>query len=310
MSQADPDPGTPAGQSILVTGAGSQIGRFLLPRLLAAGSQVIALSRKPGSDRPGLRWWQGDLGSDLSWPQADALIHLAFLPLLPRHIEALARAGVTRLIAFSSTSRLTKAASPDAYERDLAAHLAGAETETMAKCAQFGLAWTLFRPTLIYGAGMDRNVTFIQHRLRRFGCFPLVGGGSGRRQPVHAEDLALACLAVLTNAKTYERIYALPGGETLSYREMVERIGLAIGRRPRFLPLSQLWLERLLGILRWFPGMGFLTPEMARRMNQDLVFDDAPARQDFDYRPRAFSPGSVQAPPGDLGEGFQIQKPR
>lgn len=292
--------GQASGHTILVTGASSQIGHFLLPRLLTAGAEVIALSRKPGIDRPGLRWWRGDLGTDLTWPRASALIHLAFLPLLPRHIEALARVGVGRLIAFSSTSRLTKAASPDAYERQLAAALAQAEEDTIARCDELGLAWTLFRPTLIYGAGMDRTVTFIQQRLRRFGFFPLVGGGVGRRQPVHAEDLALACLAALANARTYQRIYALPGGEILSYREMVERIGLAIGRRPRFLPISQPWLERLLGGLRWLPGLGFLTPEMARRMNQDLVFDDEAARQDFDYRPRVFRPGAGQGASGDL----------
>ncbi len=35
-------------------------------------------------------------------------------------------------------------------------------------------------------------------------------------------------------------------------------------------------------------GLGHATPDMADRMNEDLVFDLAPARRDFGYDPRPF----------------------
>src|SRR5690554_1920633 len=59
----------------------------------------------------------------------------------------------------------------------------------------------------------------------------LSGVGRGGRL-VHALDVAGACVAAL-RAPCANRAYNLSGGETLSYREMVERVFGAMGRRPR-----------------------------------------------------------------------------
>src|SRR6478609_7405375 len=46
----------------LVFGASGAVGRFLVPRLLAAGHEVIAVSRvSRASETPHLRWIVGDL---------------------------------------------------------------------------------------------------------------------------------------------------------------------------------------------------------------------------------------------------------
>ena len=145
--------------------------------------------------------------------------------------------------SFSSTSRLTKQDSTDASERRRAQALAEAEQGLSRTCDGLEIAWTLFLPTLIYGTGQDRNVSLIARFIRRFGWFPLVGGGSGLRQPVHADDLAAACLAALDNPRAHGGIYALAGGETLSYRVMVERVFQGLGQTPRLLPVP-LWLLR------------------------------------------------------------------
>ena len=226
----------------------------------------------------------------------DAVIHLARLPLLIPHLGAMAELGVCRVMAFSSTSRDTKAQSSDRAERALAAALGGAEDDLTQACDRLAMAWTLFRPTMVYGAGLDQNVTFIARALRRSRWFPLAGGGRGCRQPVHAQDLAQACVAALACARTYGKTYVLSGGEVLSYRAMVERIGAALRRSPRFVSLPTGVLRLLLGIARRLPWGHHLSPEMADRMNQDLVFDWSPARRDFGYRPRPF-PGNA----GELG---------
>jgi nucleoside-diphosphate-sugar epimerase len=49
---------------------------------------------------------------------------------------------------------------------------------------------------------------------------------------VHADDLAGAALAALDAPGAADRAFDLPGGETLSYRAMVERIFEGMGRRP------------------------------------------------------------------------------
>jgi nucleoside-diphosphate-sugar epimerase len=192
------------------------------------------------------------------------------------------------VVAFGSTSRYTKAASPSAAERETARRLAESEERIERGCGEAGIRWTLLRPTLVYGAGRDRNVSDIARFVRRFGFFFVAGAGRGRRQPVHAADLAAAVLAVLDSPATLDRAYDLPGGETLSYCEMVERIADGLGRRARILHLPLPLLRAGLGLARRLPGLGHLTPAMAERMNEDLVFDPAAARADFGYAPRPF----------------------
>jgi uncharacterized protein YbjT (DUF2867 family) len=57
---------------------------------------------------------------------------------------------------------------------------------------------------------------------------------TGRRQPVHVDDLAAAAFAVLGTAAAHGQTYALPGGETLPYREMVQRVLPCLNRRRRW----------------------------------------------------------------------------
>jgi nucleoside-diphosphate-sugar epimerase len=199
--------------------------------------------------------------------------------------------GAQRVVAFGSTSRFGKAGSSDREERALVLRLIAAETALAEECQARGMTWTLLRPTLIYGSGRDRNVTSIARFARRFGCFAVAGGGRGLRQPVHADDLARAVTAVLQASATANRSYNLTGGETLSYRQMVERILTASGRKPRVLSLPLRPLRLALRLLRLAPRFRHLSAEMADRMNQDLTYDRGAAERDFGYQARPFVPG-------------------
>ena len=203
-------------------------------------------------------------------------------------MPSLVAGGMRRLVAVSSTSRWTKTASPDAGEREVAARLASGEDAVREVCAAHGVAWTILRPTLIYAEGRDGNVSRLAAMARRFGVLPISGAGEGRRQPVHAADLADAVAAVLAAPATHDRAYDLPGGETLSYREMCVRVFEGLGRPPRLWHAPPAaWALALRLASPWLPGA---TAAMGERMGQDLVFDPAPAVRDFGWSPRAFRP--------------------
>ena len=275
--------------AVLVLGATSLIGRFALPCLAAKGRAVIAVSRSPGSDGPGLRWAQADLRApDLTLPQAEAALSLSPIWLLPDALPALKRAGVLRLVAFSSTSRFTKADSAEADERDVARRLAEGEAAVAAFCEAEGIAWTVLRPTLIYAEGHDANVSRLARLIARFGVFPLAGAGAGRRQPVHAADLASVAVAALGRPQSVNAGYDLPGGETLTYRAMVVRIFHGLGRRPRIVTVPpSLWRLGLRLARSRLPGVN---AAMGARMDADLVFDSGPAARDLGWSPRPFRP--------------------
>jgi nucleoside-diphosphate-sugar epimerase len=280
----------------VLTGARGLVGRRLLPLLLERGVEVRAVSRAPAPEGPsvGVHW----VGLDLSRPPeakdaaaigpARLAFHAAPIWLLPAWISALADAGVRRLVAFSSTSRFTKERSRSRAERDTARRIAEAEERLASSCRERGVHWTILRPTLVWDGEHDRNVSDVARFVRRFGFFPVAGDGLGRRQPVHAADLAAAALAVLDAPATLDRAYDTPGGETLTYLEMVERIARGTGREPRLVRMPLPLLRGALRLATRLPGLGHLSPDMADRMGEDLVFDVTEARRDFGYDPRAF----------------------
>ena len=274
---------------VLVLGATSLIGGYLLDRLRAAGVDPVAISRRPPT---GEACW---LDADLSDPQLeDALpavatvFSLSPIWLLPAALPALKANGMTRLVAFSSTSRFTKQASDVPEERAVAASLAQAEAAVAQFCASQGVAWTILRPTLIYDEGHDGNISRLASLIRRFGVLPLSGKGEGLRQPVHAEDLAVGALAAATAPAAENRAYDVVGGENLTYCQMATRVFEGLRRRPAVLSLPPgLFSLMLKAASPFLPGA---TAAMGARMGVDLTFDSSDARRDFGWAPRDFHP--------------------
>lgn len=269
-------------QPVLVLGASSLVGRFVLPKLAAAGVAHVAVSRRAEAG-----WLRADIATpegSAALPQAPTVIACSPIWLLPDLIATLKANGMTRLVAFSSTSVVTKATSSHAEERAVAARLAAGEAAVRAS----GVDWTILRPTLIYAEGRDGNVSRLASLARRFGFLPIAGSGAGLRQPVHAEDLATAAIAAADKPSAIGQTYDLTGGETLSYRAMCERIFEGLGKRPRIVTLPPaLWR---LGLTLASPFLPGATAQMGERMDRDLIFDASPAQADLAWTPRPFRP--------------------
>ena len=310
--------------SALVLGARGQLGRALLPRLAAAGWDVHAAGRQPQADEPALHWHRLDLFADAdALPATDVLFSLGPLDGAAAWFARSRRVPRT-VVAFGSTSVHVKNDSPDRAERDVARRLRDAE-ETLTRaceargtrlvllrptlvygagrdrnltriatlaraCAQRGATLVLLRPTLIYGAGRDRNLTRIARLARRWGFVALPRGAVGLRQPVHVDDLADAAWRCATADRALATAYDLPGGEALPYREMVARVLACFVPAPKLIELpsgplrAALWCAHRVGML------GDAGAGVWSRLTSDLVFDAQPARRDFGYAPRPFAP--------------------
>jgi nucleoside-diphosphate-sugar epimerase len=208
--------------------------------------------------------------------------------VLPEHFALLEAQGVRRVVVLSSTSRFTKDDSPDLEEQAVAHRLAKAEARVRAWAENRGVEWVILRPTLIYGLGRDKNIAEIARFIRRFGFFPVFGKAEGLRQPIHAEDVAAACVAALQAPSAVNRAYNLSGGETLAYRDMVARVFAALACRPRLLPVPLPVFRLAVALMRCLPRYRHWSTAMAERMNRDLVFDHAEAARDLGFKPRAF----------------------
>lgn len=270
-------------------GATSLLGERLIPQLVAAGYRVCAFSRATPAQGTGVVLWR-QLGTASADECGDIAHWVCLAPIwvLRDHVGLLERAGARRIVALSSTSRFTKRTSSDAAETALAARLADAEQQLCTWAAGKSIETVILRPTLIYGWGRDKNISEIARFVRRFGFFPVFGPALGRRQPVHADDLAHACVAALQIPAAPNLAYNLSGAEVLSYRAMVASVFAALGRRPLLLPVP-LWAFRLaVAMVRLLPRYANWSVAMAERMNQDLVFDHQEAARDLAFAPRRF----------------------
>ena len=271
--------------SLFVLGATGQIGLCLRRRLAAAGRDALFLARRRPEAAEGA-WAMLDLAGKAGFPALPP-VGIATVPiwLLPGRVDALAAAGVRRLVVFSTTSIFGKAESRSTFERRQIAAAWAAE-QALAQ-APFGV--TILRPALVYGAGRDANITAAARFIGRFGFYPLWGRATGLRQPVHADDLAAAALAVADRPDLAGRAFNLGGGETLPYREMIGRIFDALGRPRRLVTVPGLpWIAAAYAGLG---GPSTLTADAVRRMGRDLAFDDGSASAAFAYAPRHFLTG-------------------
>jgi nucleoside-diphosphate-sugar epimerase len=269
-------------QTVLVLGGSSQIGDFLLPGLVRAGARVLALSRRPQPAVADVAWLNGALPQPPAQAgDADSICCFAPLAALAAWLESGAAPGLQRVVATSSMSAVSKQASPVASERALSRRLRDGEAALARVCERRGVAWTLLRPTLIYGAARDRSLTPLARRAARWRVFGLPAG-AGLRQPVHAEDVAAAVLRAL-DGDAAGGVIPIGGGERLTAAELFARVraSLPMGTLAVRIPAPLIRMgARLLPSLR-----GPLT-----RLQQDLVADNTELERLLGVHPRGFHP--------------------
>lgn len=283
--------------TFLIFGASGPVGRFLLPALLARDAQVLAVSRAPpqGAATPRLRWLAGDLFNAMPpLPEGiDVLVSLGPLDAFATWFERNPRARTRRVIALSSMSAESKQASVDPAERELAMRLQAAEARLANAASARNVAWTILRPTLIYGDGRDRSLAPIARFARRWHFMPRPIGASGLRQPVHAADLADGLVACVDCAAAAGKVYPAGGGERLRFDQLLRRISSAQRRVVVPLPIPLFVLRCVAWMLSRAAGVHAINNAALRRLREPLIADNSAATRDFGYAPRAFVAGDV-----------------
>ncbi len=277
-----------------VLGASSFVGACLLQKLSAASISAVAYTRREiRSSTKNVAWrtLESELPPNQEINSAPAIpnwICLAPLAVLPGYFTLLEAHGVKRVVALSSTSRFTKQTSSDPDEQALVRNLAEAEMRVQQWAESRGVEWIILRPTLIYGSGQDRNIVEITRFIRRFGFFPVFGKACGLRQPVHVQDVVLACMAALHSASAVNCACNISGSEVLTYRDLVSRVFKLLGKKPRLIPIPLWMFSAAVALLRCVPRYSKWSSAMAERMNTDMIFDNSAAQRDFGFKPRPF----------------------
>ena len=211
---------------------------------------------------------------------AEALVHVAGIEHSPAVLEAARRTNLSRLVVVGSTS------AHSAYS-----FRSGPKLRMEALVRESALAYTIVRPSMIYGSELDKNV----HRLLRFldlsPIFPMFGSGENLWQPVYHEDCARGVYEALVRSVAVRQSYDLPGAEPLTYLEMVETAAGTLGRKLRIvrLPLEPVRLSLAAAERLRLPLP--VKSEQVLRLREDKAYPYEKAKGELGYAPRPFRDG-------------------
>jgi uncharacterized protein YbjT (DUF2867 family) len=280
--------------TVLVIGGAGFTGRRVLPLLRQRAIELRAMVRSDSAraavEALGVPAILGDLADPDSLSRALAgatdLVMLASLGLghAPALVEAARAHGIRRALFVGTTAVFTRIPASSKAVR--------LEAEKIIRSSR--LAWTLIRPTMIYGAPGDRNMERLLRYVKRIPLFPVPGSGRHLLQPVHVEDLARGIVEAFYSDKTHRRCYDLSGAEPNTFREIVRLAAQAVGRRVVFVPIPLGAASALLRIYEKGAHRPRLKVEQLLRLNEDKAFSHALAAEDFEFAPRRFSEGITE----------------
>jgi uncharacterized protein YbjT (DUF2867 family) len=278
---------------LLVVGGSGFLGGYVLREAARLGHETVALARSPAAagavaDR-GARPLAGDLDDARRLDEAfagarcEALVCLASLGFGhgPGIVAAAEEAGIPRAV-FVSTTAVTTTLHPPTRQIRLAAE---------QQIRGSGLDWTILRPTMIYGAAGDRNLSRLLRRLSRAKVLPVPDVGDRLHQPVHVADVAVAVLAALTRPAAVGSLYNLAGPEPFPFAELLQACARAVGSRTRLIPVPLAPLVMLARGYEMASRHPRIRPEQVLRLGEDKAFAIDNAVRDLGYAPRQFADG-------------------
>ncbi|MEC5212816.1 nucleoside-diphosphate-sugar epimerase [Polaromonas sp. CG_9.5] len=295
---------------VLVTGANGFLGRAVCAQALACGMTLRGAVRSPCVLPAGVeRQVQEGLGEQSDWQSALAgiavVVHAAARvhvmadtatdPLEEfRHVNVqgtlnLARqaavAGVRRFVFISSikvngeSTQLGHPFTADATPAPLDPYgISKREAEQGLRelSVQTGMEVVIIRPPLVYGPGVKANFAAMMRWLQRGVPLPL-GGIHNQRSLVAVGNLVDLIVTCITHPTAANQTFLVSDGEDVSTTELLRRMGQAMNRPARLIPVPASWLKLAAKMVG--------KQDVAQRLCGSLQVDIEKTRQLLGWRP-------------------------
>ena len=276
---------------VFVTGATGFTGSRTVPLLLEKGWEVHCLYRESSNrsylPQPEIHWYPGNLEDQQQLTEylqgSQTLVNIASLGFghADTIVKAAQSAGIERAIFISTTAIFTKLNSRSKNTR----------LEAEVTIQNSDLAYTILRPTMIYGSQRDRNMYRLVRWLQRIPLIPIFGKGNYLQQPVFVDDVADAIVKCLDQPKTIGKSYNIAGKKALTYNEVIDTIAGIIGRKILKIYLPDNLVVKFLRVLEKMKLPFPIKAEQVKRLNENKDFAYEEASMDFGYQPRSFEEG-------------------
>jgi len=297
---------------VLVTGATGFVGSALVAQLVRLGRfEVLALTRQiPAYPVAGAKYLLGgDLTSQTQWQPAlvgvHALIHTAARAhvLDERAADPLAEfrrvnvAGTLRLAAQAAAMGVrrfvfvssigvngvqsapgkvfSEADQPNPHNA-YALSKWEAEQGLLRIAAETGMEVVIIRPPLVYAPDAPGNFGSLMRWLQRGVPLPL-GAIHNQRSLVALDNLVDLIMTCLAHPAAANQTFLVSDGEDVSTTELLRRMGHAMGRPARLIPVPASWLKLAAALVG--------KQDVAQRLCGSLQVDTEKTRRLLDWTP-------------------------
>ena len=273
------------GKRVCIIGGSGFVGRAIVGQLIGAGHQVTVACRHPERARDllvkGAELAQADVtdgrGLEAAITGHDVVIYLVGLlfekgrqNFVAAHVDGVARvletckeAGVKQYLHMSALGAGRVAGS------DYAETKAAAETLV----TESGLDWTIFRPSIIYGAG-DNFFNQFKAMSAMLPVMPVISGKT-RFQPIWVEDVARAFVMSIDNHHVSGQAYDLGGPGTYSFQAMLELLMTELGRERLFIPMPAIAAKLMAAFTSVLPTPPITSDQLKLLAHDNVVEGDA-----------------------------------
>lgn len=273
---------------ILVIGGSGFVGRYLVNALVARGCRVLVPARRRERAKhlillPTCDVVEADVNDEATlWDIMrghDAVVNLigilhgtpqqfsqAHVELPRRILAACDKLGVRRYLHMSALGADPQG--PSMYQRSKG------EGEGLVRAS--GLEWTIFRPSVIFGAE-DRFLNLFARLARWLPVLP-IGGADVRFQPVWVQEVASAFANSVDNPATYRKTYELAGPKIYTLRELVRYAAAASGHRRPVIALPDAIARLQAWLMEHAPGQPLLSRDNLDSMKRDNIASQQPYR--------------------------------
>ena len=295
---------------VFLTGGTGFVGSYVLRALVAEGHQVRSLARlrEPQAEDDAVEWIRGDVRDPAplrgQFDGIDAVIHLVGILEEKRSkgltfeaihfegtrnvVDAAREAGVTRFVFMSANGVRRDGVS--AYQTTKW------RAEEYVRAAGFD-HWVIFRPTIIFGDPGEENPEFskllAQTLVKPFPILPVPGNGKYELQPISVEAVASAFVQALELPTAHRQSYCVAGKERLTFNEILDRIGMAIGQGSKGKIHHPLWMVRPAVKAGSLTGKLPITIDQLEMLVEGNTCDPTRFLQDFNVTPRPYTPENL-----------------
>ncbi len=288
-----------------LTGSSGFVGSALLRRLHMQGTDVLTIGHQ---DRPGVCTTLGRIGAsvqDSPLKGLDAIVHLgarvhvmkeqlqnpleAYREVNVTQTAALARMaaqeGVKRFVFVSSVKVNGEYTEERPFRHDDIAQPADcygvskweAEQALRDIATRTGMEVVIVRPPLVHGPGVKANFANLMRAVQRGVPLPLGSITGNRRSLVALDNLVDLLITCIDHPAAAHQTFLVSDGEDLSTATLIRRMGEAMGRPTRLLPVP----PALLSLVASLAGKR----DIAQRLLSSLQVDITHTRKTLGWAP-------------------------